>query len=86
MTERKLFSIGQAASKAGVSRQTVQYYLMVGLLEPTDRTPTGRRLFDEKAIETIRLIHHMNETGYTLRDIREIFLEKRKNEIKGQTS
>ena len=83
MTEHKLFSIGQAASKAGVSRQTVQYYLMVGLLEPTEVTATGRRLFDEKAIETIRLIHQMNETGYTLRDIREIFLEKRKNEGKG---
>jgi MerR family Zn(II)-responsive transcriptional regulator of zntA len=86
MTERKLFSIGQAASKAGVSRQTLQYYLMVGLLEPTELTATGRRLFDEKAIETIRLIRQMNETGYTLRDIREVFLDKRKNEGKGQSS
>lgn len=83
MAERKLFSIGQAALKAGVSRQTVQYYLMVGLLEPTEVTASGRRLFDQKAVETIRLIRQMNETGYTLRDIREIFLDKRKNEGKG---
>ncbi len=83
MTKNKLFTIGQAAEKAGVSRQTLQYYLMVGLLEPTERTETGRRLFDEKAIEKIRLIRKMNETGYTLRDIREVFLEKRKNQGKG---
>ncbi len=83
MTERRLFSIGKAAAKAGVSRQTVQYYLMVGLLEPTKVTATGRRLFDEKAVEKIRLIQKMNKTGYTLRDIREVFLEKRRTKRKG---
>ncbi|MHC4627529.1 MAG: MerR family DNA-binding transcriptional regulator [Planctomycetota bacterium] len=44
----KLASIGTAAKKAGISRQSLQYYLMVGLLEPTEITPTGRRLFDQK--------------------------------------
>ncbi|HOM59942.1 MAG TPA: MerR family transcriptional regulator [Anaerohalosphaeraceae bacterium] len=83
MMKNKLFTIGQAAEKAGVSRQTLQYYLMVGLLEPTEQTATGRRLFDAKAVEKIRLIRKMNETGYTLRDIREVFLEKRKNQGKG---
>ena len=46
--ETELVSIGEAAKKAGVSRQSVQYYLMVGLLEPTQVTPTGRRLFDPR--------------------------------------
>jgi DNA-binding transcriptional MerR regulator len=49
----ELVSIGEAAKKAGISRQSLQYYLMVGLLEPTEVTPTGRRLFDEKGIERI---------------------------------
>ena len=36
MTEKKLmYPVGKAAQKAGVSRQSLQYYLMVGLLEPT---------------------------------------------------
>jgi MerR family Zn(II)-responsive transcriptional regulator of zntA len=70
-------SIGAAAKKAGVSRQTLQYYLMVGLLEPSEITPTARRLFDQKSIERIRLIKKLNDSGYSLRDIREIFLEGR---------
>lgn len=78
MTEGKeLIPIGQAAEKAGVSRQSLQYYLMVGLLEPTAVTPTGRRLFDHKAIEQIRLIKKLNDSGYPLRAIRELFMEGR---------
>lgn len=67
--------IGQAAKQAGISRQTLQYYLMLSLMEPTERTPTGRRLFDEKAVERIKLIKRLNQSGYPLRAIRELFLE-----------
>ncbi len=73
----KLSPIGTAAKKAGISRQSLQYYLMVGLLEPTEVTPTGRRMFDEKSIERIKLIKKLNESGYPLRAIRELFLEGR---------
>ncbi len=75
--ESALISIGQAAKKAGVSTQSLQYYLMVGLLEPTQTTSSGRRMFDTKAVERIRLIKKLNESGYPLRAIRELFLEGR---------
>ena len=78
-----LASIGVAAKRAGVSRQSLQYYLMVGLLEPTEVTSTGRRLFDEKCIERIRLIKKLNDSGYPLRAIRELFLEGR-GDVKGR--
>ena len=71
----ELVPIGTAAKKAGISRQSLQYYLMVGLLEPTEVTPTGRRLFDEKCIECIKLIKKLNDSGYPLRAIRELFME-----------
>jgi len=80
--EGKLLSIGAAAKKAGISRQSLQYYLMVGLLEPTVVTPTGRRLFDEKGIGRIKLIKKLNDSGYPLRAIRELFLEGR-GDLKG---
>jgi MerR family transcriptional regulator, mercuric resistance operon regulatory protein len=73
--KEKLISIGQAAKKAGISRQSLQYYLMVGLFEPTEITSTGRRLFDEKSITKIKLIKQMNDSGYPLRAIRELFLD-----------
>jgi len=78
----KLVPIGAAAKKAGISRQSLQYYLMVGLLEPTEITPTGRRLFDEKSVEWIKLIKKLNDSGYPLRAIRELFLQGR-TDLKG---
>ena len=73
--KENLLPIGKAAKKAGISRQSLQYYLMVGLLEPTEVTPGGRRMFDEKSIERIKLIKKLNDSGYPLRDIRELFVE-----------
>ena len=70
-------AIGAAAKKAGISRQSLQYYLMVGLLEPTKVTPTGRRMFNEKSVKRIKLIKKLSDSGYPLRAIRELFLEGR---------
>ena len=78
----KLMSIGLASEKAGISRQSLQYYLMLGLLEPVEVTSTGRRLFDEESIERIILIKKLNDSGYPLRAIRELFLEGR-TDLKG---
>lgn len=76
--ERKdeLLQIGQAARKAGVSVQSVQNYIMLGLLRPAGKTPGGRRLFDQQAVERIMLIRKMNRAGYTLRAIRELFVQR----------
>jgi len=71
----KLMSVGVAAEKAGVSRQSLQYYLMIGLLEPTEVPAGGRRMFDDKGVEKIKLIKRLNESGYPLRAIRELFME-----------
>ncbi|MBN2456310.1 MAG: MerR family transcriptional regulator [Sedimentisphaerales bacterium] len=78
----ELIPIGAAAKKAGVSRQSLQYYLMIGLLEPSEITVGGRRMFNNKAVERIKLIKKLNESGYPLRAIRELFMEGRTN-LKG---
>ncbi len=84
-SKSELVPIGVAAKKAGVSRQSLQYYLMIGLLEPTEITPTGRRLFDRKVIDLAKLIKKLNESGYPLRAIRELFMEGR-TDLKGAES
>ncbi|GAG42340.1 unnamed protein product [marine sediment metagenome] len=83
--ENKLIPIGAAAKKAGISRQSLQYYLMVGLIEPAEVTSTGRRLFGDKCIERVKLIKKLNNSGYPLRAIRELFLEGR-TDLKGSES
>ena len=80
---KSLLPIGAAAEKAGISRQSLQYYIMVGLLEPTFVTPTARRMYDGKTVERIRLIKKLNDSGYPLRAIRELFLEGR-TDLKGR--
>ncbi len=75
---KELLQIGLAAKKAGVSTQTLQYYIMVGLIEPTEVTKTGRRIFDADAIEKIKLVKSLNSSGYPLRAIRELFIEQQK--------
>jgi len=74
-----LLQLGAAAKAAGVSTQSLQYYLLVGLIEPTACSPGGRQLFNEKAVDRIRIIHQLNKTGYPLREIRNIFLHPPKN-------
>jgi DNA-binding transcriptional MerR regulator len=71
----KLMSIGAAAKEAGVSTQSLGYYIMVGLIKPTMVSDTNRRFFDSKAIDRIKLIKKVNKLGYPLRDIKETFLD-----------
>ena len=75
--DKALVPIGEAAKKAGVSTQSLQYYLMIGLLEPSQVTSSGRRLFDAAKIERVRLIKQLNESGYPLRAIRDLFMDGR---------
>ena len=71
-----LIQIGAAAKEAGISRQSLQYYVMLGLMEPTVVTETGRRMFDKKAVERVKLIKKLNDSGYPLRAIRELFINE----------
>jgi len=59
--------------KTGISRQVLQQYLVMGLLKEKERTEGGHRIFGEDAVKRIELIKQMNQSGYTLRDIREVF-------------
>ena len=78
MADNELLPIGKAAQKAGISRQSLQYYIMIGLIEPTRISDTGRRYFDNDNIDRIKLISKLNKSGYQLRAIRDLFLGEKK--------
>jgi MerR family copper efflux transcriptional regulator len=70
--------LGQAARSAGVSTQTLEYYIMLGLVTPINDPPgSRRRFFDPNLVKRIRLIRELNDTGYTLREIRTTWLRNR---------
>jgi DNA-binding transcriptional MerR regulator len=68
-----LLRLGDAARAAGVTVQQLQYYLMIGVVEPTEFSGGDQRLFDRRALKKIRVVRLLNDSGYSLRDIREIF-------------
>ncbi len=69
--------ISAAASAAGVSNQTIEYYIMIGLITPLRRGGERGRFFDDALVKRIKLIRKLNDSGYTLRDIREIYLKRK---------
>jgi len=68
--------ISQAADAAGVSKQTIEYYIMLGLVKAIRRPGHRGRYFDAELVRRIRLIRRLNESGYTLRAIRETYLHR----------
>jgi len=74
---KKLMKLSEAAAAAGVPKQTIEYYVMLGLVNPIIPAGTRRRFFDDKLVKRIRLIRELNDTGYTLREIRTTWLKNR---------
>ena len=72
-----LWKVGELARRSGITRQAVHQYVTMGLLPPTEFTKGGQRLFDQAALERVKLIRNLCANGYTLQDIREIFLRER---------
>ena len=60
--------IGEVATRAGVSVDTVRFYERVGVLPRAARTESGYRDYEPNAIERIRLTRELQNIGFTLTD------------------
>ena len=69
----KLYSAREVSEHAGISRQVLHNYTVMGLLAPAKRTPTNRLYFDGSVFRRIELIRRMLRSGYTLQALRELF-------------
>ncbi|CUO02999.1 MerR family transcriptional regulator [Hungatella hathewayi] len=56
----------------GISIRTLRYYDEIGLLEPTELTEAGYRLYDNKALEKLQEIMFFRELEIPLMDIKKI--------------
>jgi DNA-binding transcriptional MerR regulator len=61
--------IGQVASQAGVSIDTIRYYERRGVLPAVPRTAAGYRVYTEAAVARIRLTRRLQSLGLTLDEI-----------------
>ena len=64
--------IGQLATRAGVSIDTVRYYERSGLLAPQTRLASGYRRYSELQVSRLRFIRRAQDLGFSLKDIREL--------------
>ncbi len=64
----KELSIGQIATKAGVTASTVRYYESIGLL-PVAKRSSGQRRYQEDTLQLLRLLHMGQEAGFTLNEL-----------------
>ncbi len=62
----------------GITHQILYRYITLGLVEEEMSTETGQRIFSPRAIAAIRLIQRLNRSGYTLRDIKDIFFKEKR--------
>jgi MerR family copper efflux transcriptional regulator len=76
---KKLFKIGEVAEYSGLSRQTVNYYTILGILREAGRTKAGHRLYDEAVFDDIEKLRELKTTK-TLREIADILRNQSRQE------
>lgn len=65
-------TISQVAELSGISVRALQYYDEIGLLEPSELTPAGYRLYDDEALQKLQQILLFREFDFKLKEIKEI--------------
>jgi DNA-binding transcriptional MerR regulator len=61
--------IGQVATDAGVTVDTVRFYERRGVLPPPQRRPSGYREYTPAAVERIRMARALQQLGLTLDEV-----------------
>lgn len=78
MAGEATYQIGEVAERVELSLRTVRYYEEVGLIEPSDRTPGGFRLYTDDDVARLELIKRMKPLGFSLEEMRDLLELRRR--------
>lgn len=67
-----MYTIGKAATLAGLSIDTLRFYEREGLLPKSRRTASRYRLYDEPVIARLQFIRRAKLLGFSLQEIQEL--------------
>jgi DNA-binding transcriptional MerR regulator len=67
-----LMTIGQLASRTGVSIRALRRYTDIGLVYMVGRSPANYRLYDESAVWCVQVIGNLRRLGLTVSEIRRL--------------
>jgi DNA-binding transcriptional MerR regulator len=68
--------VGELARRSGVSVRTLHYYEEIGLLAPSEHTPTGHRLYSVQDVARLQQIVSLRQLGLSLAEIRECLAQR----------
>jgi MerR family transcriptional regulator, copper efflux regulator len=66
------YTIGEAARRSGFSASALRFYEDIGLVEPSGRTPTGYRLYDDAAVARLAFVARAKQLGCSLEEITDL--------------
>lgn len=67
-----MMTVKQLSKLTGISARTLHYYDEIGLFVPTQKSESGYRLYDDKALETLQQILFFREFDIPLKEIKAI--------------
>ncbi len=65
-----MMTVKEISELTGISARTLHYYDEIGLFCPTDRSESGYRLYDDKALENLQQILFFREFDIPLKEIK----------------
>ena len=75
------YTTGELAKLCGVSVRTVQYYDTRGILNPTELSDGGRRLYSEADLNKMKIICFLRELDVPLESVSKLLREKNSDEV-----
>ena len=66
------YTIGETARRSGFSASALRFYGDIGLVDPTGRTTSGYRLYDDDALNRLAFIARAKQLGCTLEEITDL--------------
>jgi len=66
------YTIGETAERSGFSASTLRYYEGIGLVQPSERTASGYRLYDDRTLLRLAFIARAKQLGCSLDDIADL--------------
>ena len=67
-----MLTIGKLASRTDLSTNALRFYEREGLLQPSSKSASGYRLYDDTAVARVRFIKHAQQCGFSLTEIQEL--------------
>ena len=72
MSGKQTFTIGELASRSGLTPDALRYYEKLGIIAAAPRTTGGFRVYTVQVLERLRFIKQAQLHGLTLAEIREL--------------